>query len=129
MLVYIDTSVALAHLFAEDRRPSDALWLSRLITSRLTHYETWARVHARSLGPPHEEAVHALLNRIATVELDPMVLARVLKPFPRPVRTLDALHLATIEFLRAKGLEVHLASYDDRMVEAARLLGINIGGI
>lgn len=58
--------------------------------------------------------------------MTPAALERALRPFPRPVRTLDALHLASIEFLREQGLVVHLASYDDRMLVTARLLGIAI---
>jgi hypothetical protein len=54
------------------------------------------------------------------------VLARALEPFPTPVRTLDALHLASIEFLRARKQDVRLACYDDRLTAAARLLGIPI---
>ena len=36
-------------------------------------------------------------------------LARALEPWPVPLRTLDALHLATIVFLRGRGEEVELA--------------------
>jgi hypothetical protein len=39
MVVNVDTSVALAHVLAEDRRPPESLWQETLITSRLTHYE------------------------------------------------------------------------------------------
>ena len=38
-LVYLDTSVALAHLLAEDRRPPAGLWQEELVTSRLLEYE------------------------------------------------------------------------------------------
>jgi hypothetical protein len=41
-----------------------------------------------------------------------------------PVRTLDALHLASIEFLRARGQTVELASFDERLVVAAHALAI-----
>ena len=58
------------------------------------------------------------------IEMVPPVLRRALDPFPAPVRTLDAIHLAAIEFIRAQGVSVQLASYDERMVGAARLLGI-----
>jgi hypothetical protein len=44
----------------------------------------------------------------------PNILARALEPFATPVRTLDALHLASIEFLRKRNQSVELASYDDR---------------
>jgi hypothetical protein len=57
------------------------------------------------------------------------VLARALDPVPLPVRTLDALHLAAIEFLRAQGQTVELASYDQRFLAAARALKIPIATI
>ena len=41
-------------------------------------------------------------------------------------RTLDALHLASIEFLRGQRQEVTLASYDLRMLAVARKLGIPV---
>ncbi len=40
------------------------------------------------------------------------------------VRTLDALHLATIAFLREHGKDVALATYDVRVREAAEEMGI-----
>jgi hypothetical protein len=57
-------------------------------------------------------------------ELSPPVLARALEPFPGTVRTLDALHLASVEFLRNRGQSVELATYDKRLMEAAQALGI-----
>ena len=65
-----------------------------------------------------------LIGRLRLLELTPPVLARALRPFPAPVRSLDALHLATIEFIRGKGEPVELASYDNRLIAAARALGI-----
>ncbi len=38
-MIYLETSVALAQLLAEDRRPPDSLWNSELVSSRLTEYE------------------------------------------------------------------------------------------
>ena len=125
-MIYLDTSVALAHLLAEDRRPPDALWRQPLIASRLLEYELWARLNARRLGASHGELARRLLERLAILEMLPNVLARALEPFPAPVRTLDALHLASIEFLRGRGQTIELASYDERLVVAARELGIPI---
>lgn len=123
-MIYLDTSVALAHLLAEDRPPPEKIWQESLISSRLLEYELWTRIHARRLARTHEDHVRALLARVALVELAPPVLARALEPFPRPVRTLDALHLASMEFLRAHGQAVRLASYDSRLLVAARALKI-----
>jgi predicted nucleic acid-binding protein len=45
------------------------------------------------------------------------------------LRTLDALHLATIEFLRRQGETVELASYDNRLVAAAEPVGIPVAAL
>jgi predicted nucleic acid-binding protein len=119
-VIYLDTSVALAQLFAEDRRPPVSLWSETLVSSRLLEYELWTRVNARGLAKAHGETVRGLLGRIAFVEMARPVLERALEPFATPVRTLDALHLASMEFLRQQGQQVALASYDDRLVAAAK---------
>jgi hypothetical protein len=48
-LIYLDTSVALAHLLAEDRFPPPEMWQEDLVSSRLIEYELWNRIHARRL--------------------------------------------------------------------------------
>ena len=123
-MIYVDTSVLLAHLLAEDRRPPAGLWGEVLIASRLAEYELWTVLHGRGLGKSHGAVAREVLSRVSLVELMPVVLARVLEPFTRPVRTLDAMHLATIAYLRHARQEVALATYDERMSSAARALGI-----
>ena len=81
-------------------------------------------MHARKLGKTHGDLVRDLLLRVAFVELVAPVLLRALEPFPVPVRTLDALHLASIDFLQAQGQDVRLATYDARQRTAARAAGI-----
>jgi len=123
-LIYLDTSVALAQLLAEDRVPPAELWREQLVSSRMLEYEMWVRIHARSLTDSHADPVRDLLGRVALLELTPTVLARALEPFLTPVRTLDALHLSSVEFLRAQGADLVLATYDRRMREAAQALGV-----
>jgi predicted nucleic acid-binding protein len=125
-VIYLDSSVALAHLLAEDRSPPDAMWAETLVASRLLEYEVWNRINARGLARSHGEEVGTLIADLTLIELSPSVLGRALAPFPVPVRTLDALHLASIEFLRDRGQRVELASFDERMLAAARALRIPI---
>jgi hypothetical protein len=125
-MIYLDTSVALAQLLAEDRLPPIRLWQETLVASRLLVYELWTRIHARGLEESHGEPARQLTGRIALLELTPAVLTRALEPFPAPVRTLDALHLASLEFLRNNGQTIELASYDEKMIQCARLLRIPI---
>lgn len=124
-MIYVDTSVALAQLLAEDRFPDPSFWQEEtLVSSRLLEYEVWTRVNAMGLGPTHAEDVRSMLGHLAFLELERPVLVRALEPFPAPVRTFDALHLASIEFLRGLGQRPSLATYDRRQAEAARALEI-----
>jgi hypothetical protein len=128
-VIYLDSSVALAHLLVEDRFPAEDLWRQQLVSSRLLEYEVWNRIRARRLARSHGDAVRALIGRVALLELAPTVLARALDPFPIPVRTLDALHLSSIEFLRQRQQQVELASYDERLIAGARALHIPLYGV
>jgi hypothetical protein len=100
-----------------------------LVASRLLEYELWSRRNARGLGASHGEIARRLLERLALLELLPNVLAWATEAFPEPVRTLDALHLASIEFLRERGQAIELASYDVRLIAAARGLGIPLAAL
>jgi predicted nucleic acid-binding protein len=125
-VIYLDTSIALAELFAEDRKAPDALWSEPLISSRLLEYELWTRVNARGAAHTHGDGVREILARVSLVELVPAVLARALEPFPVPVRTLDALHLATAHHLVAARQRVQIATFDDRLARAAVALGLTL---
>jgi predicted nucleic acid-binding protein len=125
-LIYLDTSVALAHLLAEDRHPPSELWLEELVTSRLLEYEVWNRLNTVDLGRSHGDAARLLLARLSWIELQPTVLERAIRPFPVPVRTLDALHLASVTFLRERGKDVSVATYDQRMAGACQAMGLDL---
>ena len=119
MRVYLDTSVILAQLLADIRFPPPSLWSESLVSSRLIQYEIWTTLHARGLTASHTDVARELLDALDLVELSPVVLTRALEPFPQPVRTLDALHLATAEYLRVAGSPARLATYDRRMRDVA----------
>jgi hypothetical protein len=48
-MIYLDSSVALAYLLAEDRYPSNALWDQSVVSSRLLECEVWNRIDARRI--------------------------------------------------------------------------------
>ena len=125
-MIYLDTSVALAHLFGEERAPPPGMWREPLAASRLLAYEVWNRLHSRGLTHSHSEAAKLLLAFVSLIDLAPPVLARALEPFPSPIGTLDGLHIATIEYLRSRGEQIELASYDQKLIICARTLGIAI---
>jgi predicted nucleic acid-binding protein len=65
-----------------------------------------------------------ILNGIHLVELDARTIRRAVDVGPRPLRALDAIHLAT-----ALSLEPDLAGmvvYDQRLADAARAAGLTV---
>ena len=122
-MIYIDTSVALAALFAEARVPAAGFWNEPLVSSRLLQFEMMTRIHARKLGAAYLRAANDMMAKVEFIEMTRDNLTRALDPYPVPVRTLDGLHLATMDYLRRRGQTLHLASYDLRFIAAAQALG------
>jgi hypothetical protein len=124
-MIYVDSSVVLAHLFAEDTRPEPSFWeRDDLVSSALAEYECWVRVHAYGRAETHGAALVDVLGRIDLLALNEATCARCRAPFPVAVRTLDAIHLAAADFLRMRGFVPRVASYDARLCEGAQALGL-----
>jgi predicted nucleic acid-binding protein len=128
-VIYVDSSIVLARLLFEGRAPPLQFWQQSLVSSRLLEYEIWNRLHAYDLDGSNQEAARRLLTGIELFEMERAILARALERWPIPIRTLDALHLATAEYLRGQGEMVELASYDNRLLAAARALGVPIAAL
>lgn len=102
------------------------------VTSALTIAEaSRAIIRARATGRltagDEQAAVRALRTferRCFIVDVDRTVLARVRRPFPvEPIRTLDAVHLATTELLGEAPQLVTIVTRDVRVRDNARALG------
>ena len=102
------------------------------VTSALTLAEAGrAIVRARATGrltaAEQQAAVRALLTferRCFILDVDRAVLDRVRRPFPvEPIRTLDAVHLATVDLLGEPPPLVTVVTRDDRVRENAEALG------
>lgn len=128
-MIYLDSSVLLASVFSEPRSPPDSLWNQQLTSSRLLLYEVWVRLNAYGFVGSHGERAEARLDRIDFIDLNEPALSRALDPFPIALRSLDALHLATIDFLRRNGETIELASYDNRLLAAAHALAIPVAAV
>ena len=126
---YLDTSVVLAHLLGEDRRPPITFWSQSATSSGLLKYEISVRLNARTGSPKTLLMARRLLADIELVPLDEAALERTLQPFPVSLRTLDAIHLSTFLFLQDRGLKLELATYDKRMARAAKALGIALAAV
>ena len=108
---------------------------TRLVTSALTLAETAraivrARVAGR-LSAQQEQAVTRALRtftrRCFVLDVDSRALSRVGRRFPvEPIRTLDALHLATAELLDESPPLVTIVTRDVRVRENALAMGFAV---
>ena len=124
--VYLDSSVVLAQVLAEDRRPPTSLWAAHLISSRLLDYESWNRLKYLGLTESHGEPLREILGHVRKLELLEAVVAEPFEAIPPTLRTLDAIHLAAVRFLTDEGQSVRLATYDRRLRAAAEAAGIEL---
>lgn len=123
----------LAALLEQDLAAQSALrGKQRRITSALTFAEaSRALVRARNAGrltPADERAalrwLEAFRRRCDVIAVTDTVLARAGRPFPvEPVRTLDAIHLASAELLGEPPQLVVILTRDARVGDNARALG------
>lgn len=102
------------------------------VTSALTFAEAArALIRARVSGrlTPEQErqslrALHTFERRCSIVAVTDAVLTRAGRPFPvEPIRTLDAIHLATLELLGEAPQLVIVVTRDERIRENVRVLG------
>lgn len=125
-MIYIDSSVVLAYLFDEERSPPESLWNSPLISSRLLELEVDTVVNRARDTRAFAADAQQLLLRVAMIEVIPEVLHRARQPFPKPVRTLDAIHVASADFVRSLCRDLQIATYDERLGEVAAALGFEL---
>lgn len=133
---YIETSALLAALLEQDAAARTALrGKRRRITSALTFAEaSRALVRARATGrltPSDERAalrwLQTFRRRCDVVAITDAVLRRAGRPFPvEPIRTLDAIHLATAEVLGEPPQLVMIVTRDARVSDNARALGYGV---
>jgi predicted nucleic acid-binding protein len=130
---YIETSGLVAALLDEDRNARLAIMGEGLrFASALTFAEAArALLKARLDGRLTVDEERALLRRLRRFErsceiadISESVLARAARPFAvEPVRTLDAIHLATVEQLGETPQFVAVVSRDRRVRENALAMG------
>ena len=131
--LYVESSALLAAFLEGDSLAQHALrGPGRRISSALTLTESRrAIVRARALNRLTTDDERAIVRGLTTfargcdiIGVTDDVLARAGRPFPvEPIRTLDAIHLATLELLGEPPYLVTVLTRDERVAANARALG------
>jgi predicted nucleic acid-binding protein len=132
--LYIESSALVAALLEKDAAARASLRgkKRRRITSALTFAETSralmrARLDGRLTSADERAALRwlqAFRRRCDIVVITDGVLARASRPFTaEPIRTLDAIHLATAELLGEVPQFITIVTRDRRIIQNAKTLG------
>jgi uncharacterized protein len=137
MIAYVDSSVLLRIVLGQKQRLKQWASIDRALASALIEVEclrTLDRLRHRA-GLSDEalvirrEAVYHLTREMDIVELSPAVLSRASQPLPTPLRTLDAIHLATALLWHERFSELVMATHDKTLGLAARACGLSVVGV
>jgi len=138
VIAYLDSSVLLRVALGEPGRLAEWETIEDGATSALAEVEclrTLDRLRLRgALSDPElaigRRAVWQMLEALELVQLAPPVLRRAADPFPTPLGTLDALHLATaLAWREERGTVLVLATHDAELGVAAAACGLDVIGV
>lgn len=138
MKLYAESSAVLAWLFGEDA--GEDVWptleaADRVVASDLTTVEVlrgigravFSGLATEADGAERSGEYRRVASQWTFLRLDGPVLERAARPFPEePIRTLDALHLASALGAREAGEDVTVLSLDRRVRENAESLGFDV---
>ena len=124
-LSYVDSSAIVKLVVREPESAALRRFLRRrapLVVSGLARTEVTRAV--RSLGAEALRRADQVLARFELVRVTDRILAAAGALEPSGLRTLDAIHLATASYFGTT--LVHVITYDGRMADAARTLGMTV---
>ncbi len=137
MTTYLDSSVALRVILGARGALRKWKTLEHVISSALIEVECLRTLDRFRLAEHiaaeeiavRRQAVYDLVSRMDIVDITQPVLARASQPLPVPLKTLDAIHLATAMLWReAEQTEIEIATHDEALALAARAIGFQVIG-
>jgi predicted nucleic acid-binding protein len=138
VIAYLDTSALLRLVLGEPGGLEELLSVEALVSSELLAVESWRTIDRLRLqgSLTAEEAasrratVTEWLEAVDLVLLRRPVLVRASEPFPTPLGTLDALHLATALIWQDRNSQaLVMATHDESLALAARSFSMEVVGI
>ncbi len=138
MTACLDSSVVLRFVLGQSRRLKEWMRVRRGVASALVEVECLRVIDRLRLAQRlrdqdlmvHRAAVFRLMDEVEVVEPGRALLGRAAPPFPTPVGTLDAVHLATALMWRERSdADIVMATHDAALGMAARSRGHHLIGI
>jgi uncharacterized protein len=138
MIAYVDSSVLLRFILDQPGRLSALLQADGRVTSLVTEVECLRAVEsARTRGQldtdeyaDRRRIVFAQLRRMRRLPVTRSVLRRAGEPYPLPVKSLDAIHLASALMLREReARDLVFATHDRQLGRVAAVMDFPVIGL
>jgi predicted nucleic acid-binding protein len=138
VIAYLDTSALLRLVLREPGALEELRSCEGLVSSELLAVESARTIDRLRLGgalsteeaAAGREAAAEWLEAVDLALLQRPILARASEPFPTPLGTLDALHLATALVWRDRMRQtLVMATHDRDLALAARSFGFEVRGV
>ena len=138
MICYLDSSVLLRKLFREENMLKEWPQIEQAFSSRLTSLEcrrTMDRMRIINNIAPEKFAtrlqwLEELLDSLGIIPLAEPIIKRAEDAFLTPVRSLDAIHLATaLLWKEEQKTHFYFATHDQQLATAAKAHGFSVIGI
>ncbi len=138
MIAYVDSSVFLRFVFQQPDPLLEIRGFNQRITSLITEVECMCAIdaaHARQALDANESmerrvVAHAQLKRTQRVLPSPSIIRRAGQSLPVPLRSLDAIHVATALLWRERyAPDLVFATHDRQQARAAAALGFDVLGV
>jgi len=137
VIAYVDASVLLRLLLGEPGRLREWRQVETAVASGLAEVEvlrTLDRLRLREELTLEEAAERRgaairLMQAVSLADISAPILRRAADPFPTPLGTLDAIHLATaLAWREARHPAMVVATHDAQLAIAARACGFEVVG-
>ncbi|HEY8182147.1 MAG TPA: type II toxin-antitoxin system VapC family toxin [Thermoanaerobaculia bacterium] len=138
MTAYIDSSVLLRIVLRASGLLPEWTNIERFIGSAIVRVECFRALHRLRLTEPfsdeqfarHSEIAERTLLRLELISVTDAILERAAGPLSSPLKTLDAIHLATASLWREREeASIFLATHDKQFALAARMMGFPVLGV
>lgn len=138
MIAYVDSSVLLRFILDQPDPLSDLLRFDSRVTSLVAEVECLRGVEsARSRGQltgdeaaDRRRVVYAQLRRMRRLAVSLSIIRRAGEPYPLPVKSLDAIHLASALFVRDREApDLVFATHDQQLGRLAAVMDLPVIGL
>ncbi|MCU1349146.1 MAG: hypothetical protein JWO56_2176 [Acidobacteria bacterium] len=137
MIAYLDASVLLRVVLAAPNALAEWSSIDHMVASSIIQVEAFRTLDRLRITEGvidaevtfRRNAVKSVLSLVDSIEVAPHICRLASQPLSVPLKTLDAIHLASAMWWRERRGELTFTTHDAQLARAARSVGFHVLGI